>query len=188
MNSVLAMALRHFMLEGMRNIIPAFALCLIAGCASDLRVPIQPYKVDGATLARVTVNDRRTPGVAASKRDAAFGTPMGNITFDPPEAQLVKSVLEAELTKALRAKGAQATRDFSCDLVEFGVNTNTTPLYWDVVGRVHVIVKSGGTEMPLLGTHTVRTFVWPGEDIIRTVVDESLRQVAAGVPRAAGAL
>ena len=96
-------------------------------------------------------------------------------------------MLEAELTKALRAKGAQAARDFSCDLVEFGVNTNTTPLYWDVVGRVHVVVKSGGAETPLLGTHTVRTFVWPGEDIIRSVVDESLRQVAAGVPRVAGA-
>lgn len=171
----------------MKNIVAAVALGLIAGCASDLRVAMQPYKVDGATLARVSVNDRRTPGVAASKRDAAFGTPMGNITFEPPEAQLVKSLLEAELTKAMRGKGAQAARDFSCDLVEFGVNTNTTPLYWDVVGRVHVVLKSAGAETPLFGTHTVRTFVWPGEDVIRSVVDESLRQVADGAARAAAA-
>lgn len=171
----------------MKNIIVALGLGLLAACASDVRISLPLPKAEGALLARVDVKDLRTPGVAASKREAAFGTPMGNITFDPPEAQLVKSLLETELTRVLRLKGAQNARDFSCELLEFGVNTNVTPLYWDVVGRVRVVVKSGAAETTLLGTHTVRTFVWPGEDIIRTVVDESLRQVGAGVPQAATA-
>jgi hypothetical protein len=129
----------------------------------------------------VKVNDLRTPGVAASKREAAFGVPMGNITFDPPEAQVVKNLLEVELTKILRQKGIQSQQDYVCDLVEFGVNTNTTPLYWDVIGRILLVLKQNGKEYNLFGKHMERTYAWPGESIIEKVVDESLKQIAAGL-------
>lgn len=159
----------------------AVLLCgFLAGCAGSvsIKMPLQEAQ-NTNLLALVKVNDLRTPGVAASKREAAFGTPMGNVTFDPPEAQVVKNLLEVELTKILREKGRQSQQSFICDLVEFGVNTNTTPLYWDVIGRIQLVLKQDGTEYKLSGTHTERTYVWPGEQIIKKVVDATLKQIAA---------
>ncbi len=154
----------------------------LVGCAGHMTVkmPLQEVQ-NGNLLARVKVNDLRIPGVAASKREAAFGVPMGNISFDPPEAQVVKNLLEVELTKILREKGIQSQQDYVCDLVEFGVNTNTTPLYWDVIGRILLVLKQNGKEYNLFGKHMERTYAWPGESIIKKVVDESLKQIAAGL-------
>lgn len=163
------------------------ALCsLLCACAGDMSVRVQaPVAQSGTPLAQVTVNDLRAPGVAASKRDAAFGVPMGNITFNPHETQLVKQLLEVELTRHFRENGDQRQRDYLCEIVEFGVNTNTTPLYWDVVARIRLVIKHGGKDYQLSGTSTERTFVWPGEAIVTKVIDESLRQIAADLGRVA---
>jgi hypothetical protein len=159
---------------------------LFAGCVSSnvvVRMP-PPGAPEGPTrqtLAEVQVKDLRQPGTAASTREAAFGVPMGNISFDPPEAQLIRRTLEYELTKQLGEKGVVEKRTYSCDLLEFGVNTVTTPVYWDVVGRIKLVLKRDGKEYPLSGANTERTYIWPGESIIRKVVEESLKQVAEGV-------
>ena len=158
-------------------------LCgFLAGCTGHVAVKMPLQEIpNGNLLARLKVNDLRTPGVAASKREAAFGVPMGNITFDPPEARVVKNLLEVELTKILREKGVQSPQDYVCDIVEFGVNTNTTPLYWDVIGRIKLVLKQNGKEYDLFGTRTERTYLWPSESIIKKVVDESLKQIVTGV-------
>lgn len=173
----------------MRSIVVILLCGLVAGCVSDLAVRMQPHELqNGNLLAQVKVNDLRAPGIAASKREAAFGVPMGNITFDPPEAQQVKNLLEVELTRLLRERGIQSQRDYVCDLVEFGVNTDTTPLYWDVIGWVRLVLKHSGREYNLLGTHTERTVVWPSESVIAKVVDESLKQIAADLKQSAEGL
>lgn len=163
-------------------------IVLSSGCMSHVVVKMPPPGTEEGTgkplLAEVKVNDLRKPGVAASTREAAFGVPMGNIAFDPPESQVLKQFLEVELTKRLRKKGVVEKWSCTCDLVEFGVNTVTTPIYWDVVGQVRLVLKRDGQEFPLSGTYTQRTFVWPGENIIRSVVEESLKQVAAGLTTA----
>ncbi len=159
---------------------------LLCACAGDMAVRIQvPQAQSGQPLAQVKVTDLRVPGVAASKREAAFGVPMGNITFHPPEAQLVKQLLEVELTRRLRDQGVQTPRDYVCEIVEFGANTVTTPLYWDMVGRVQLVLKDGARTYQLNGTHTERTFVWPGEELVMKVVGESLKQIAADLGPAA---
>jgi hypothetical protein len=164
-----------------RNAILLVAAGLVAGCAGDITVRTPPYTLQAEkVLAHVTVTDRRTAGVAASKRDT-FGVPMGNIRFAPPETQVVKDLLEGELTKLLTEQGVQTPREYVCDIVEFGVNTDTTPLYWDVIGRVRLTVKAGSGEWSLVGTHTERTYVWPGEEVIRKAVEASLGQIAAAL-------
>lgn len=166
----------------MRNALIVIGLCgVLTGCATaNLTVRIDPGEIEAmpaSPLAEVTVHDLRAPGVAASTRQAAFGTPMGNVTFNPPESQLVKSVLEAELTRLMREKGIQEKKKFSCDIVEFAVNTNTTPLYWDVIGRIRLVLKQDGKEYPLVGSDTQRTYIWPGETIIKNVVQQSLGKI-----------
>jgi len=171
----------------MRHLI-LIALCsLFVGCAGNVTVRMQhePYNVLAESAVQVKVKDMRAPGIAASKREAAFGVPMGNVTFDPPEAQIVKNVLEVELTRLMKEKDIQTKRDFSCDIVEFGVNTNTTPLYWDVIGRIRLTLRQNGKEYSLSGTHTERTFVWPGERVIKKTVEESLNQIIAQLKQVA---
>lgn len=166
----------------MRYII-VFTLCgILVGCMGNITVRMQQYElqnVAGALLAEVKVNDLRSPGIAASTREAAFGVPMGNVIFDPPETKLIKNALEIELTKLMKEKGIQTKKEFSCDVLEFGVNTNTTPLYWDVIGRIRLVLKQSGKEYNLFGMHTERTYVWPGETIIKKTVDEAFKKIIA---------
>lgn len=171
------------------RLLTLIALCgLLAGCVRDITIRMEQYEpqnVGGELLARVKVNDLRAPAAAgaskigASSREAAFGVPMGNITFDPTESQLVKNFLEIELTRLMRERGMQAKRDFSCDVVEFRANTDTTPLYWDVIGRIQLVLKQDGKEYGLSGTHTERTYAWPGEAVVKKAVDESLNKIIA---------
>jgi hypothetical protein len=161
------------------------AAFMLIGCAGDITIrmslPRPGTVVQETNLAEVKVNDLRKPGIAASKREAAFGTPMGNITFQPPEAKLIKTVIENELSNLLNEKGIKSIQTYECDLIEFGVNTITTALYWDVVCRIRLTLKHGGKEYNLFGTDTERTYVWPGEEIIMKVVDGSLKQIVAGL-------
>ena len=78
-------------------------------------------------------------------------------------------------------KGIKSIQTYECDLIEFGVSTITTKLYWDVICRIRLTLKHGGKAYNLFGTDTERTYVWPGEKIIKKVVDESLKQIAAGL-------
>jgi uncharacterized lipoprotein YajG len=167
----------------MKHVWFAILTSVLVGCASS-NVVVQVTSqqpapsTPGQQPVSVTVNDLRAPGVASSTREAAFGVPMGNITFSPSERQLVKETLERVLAQRPQSQGVQANAQYVCDILEFGVNTNTTPLYWDVIGNIRLTLKYDGRERALFGTHTERTYVWPGEAIIKKVVEESLRRVA----------
>jgi hypothetical protein len=165
----------------MRYILLIAASCLIFGCMSSLvtvkNQPSEYQNFTGEKLALVTITDKRAPGVAASTREAAFGTPMGNITFNPPEAEQVKTFLEVELTKLMKAKGLSSRKEYSCEIIEFGVNTKATVLYWDVIGSIQLVLKGGNKEYKLIGTGTDRTYVWPGDKIITKVINESFNQM-----------
>ncbi len=159
-------------------------------CFSNVTVNMPPTRTNDLLVkslpVEVQVNDMRNPGIVASKREAPFGIPMGKITFAPSEKQLLKETLEVGLMKLLVRREAHTKEIYSCDLIEFGVNTKATPLYWDVVGRISLILRHGGKEYSLFGTRTERTYIWPGEGIIRNVVEESLKQVAASLKSAVG--
>jgi hypothetical protein len=161
-------------------------LSLLVGCGGNMTAVIkhEPYKVEGNLLARVNVKDVRTLEMATSKREAAFGVSMGDITFDPSETQIVKNVLEVELTKLMKEKGIQTNKYFSCDIINFDIKTPAKTLYWDVVGRIDLILKHDGKEYSLSGTHTERTYVYPSETIINKTLDESLKQIVAQLKKA----
>ncbi len=171
----------------MKYLFIIFISFMLIGCASvsniTIKMPLPQSETDDQkiNLADVKVNDLREPGFAASKREAAFGVPMGNITFEPPESQLIKAIIEKELSNLLNERGIKSKQIYMCDLIEFGVNTNTTPLYWDVIGRIRLTLKHSGKKYNLFGTYNKRTYSWPGEKIIMEVVDESIKQIVAGL-------
>ena len=132
------------------------------------------------------MNDLRATGIASSTRKLAFELPIGNIYFNPTEVNLVKSVLELELTKLMNEKNIQTKMDFSCDIIEFAVYTPATLLYWDVTGRIRLVLRQNGKEYDLFGTHTERTYVWPTETIIKKAVEESLNIIIATIRNEVG--
>ena len=164
--------------------VAAIFVACVTGCAGDVVVRMPPMAQEkgaaASSLATVTVLDSRRPGVAASKRES-LGTPMGNVTFEPAEAQLVKQDLEAELSRLMTAKGITRNESFSALLTEFGVNTQSSALYWDCVARISVVLKHGTKEFPLTGTGTERTYTWPGEEVLRKAVTKAFEQLNASL-------
>ena len=172
------------MTQGLTWSLVAIVVAGVTGCAHDVVLRMQPpvAQQTGTTgsLATVTVLDTRQPGVASSKRES-LGTPLGNITFDPPEAQLVKQDLEAELSRLMAAKGITRKETFSALLTEFGVNTQSTALYWDCVAKISLVLKHGNQEFPLTGTGTERTYSWPGEEVLRKAVVKAFEELNTGL-------
>lgn len=162
-------------------------LGMIVGCTGNVTVKGLPASEDISSkrLADVKVNDlrMRLDGAASSHREAAFGFPMGMIEFDPSEKQFIKEKLESQLTQLLVESGVRSRRFYVADMLEFHVNTDTTMFYWDVIGKIHLILKDGEKQYDLLGTHTARTYVWPGKKIITEVIDESMKQIANELPQ-----
>lgn len=148
----------------------------------DVSVKVPRREVpNGNLLALVKVDDQRAPDIPAGTREAAFGISMGVITFYPPETEIVKNFLEVELTEILRVNDIQSQQDFFCDLLEFNVHADATLLYWDVVGRIRLIVTQNGKEYLLSGQYTQRDYSWPGEEVIGKVVAESLKEIGVGL-------
>ena len=61
------------------------------------------------------------------------------------------------------------------------VHTDTTVLYWDVVGRLDVAVTVQGTgasrELHYSSERTERTYIWPGKELMGRVVVACLEDV-----------
>ena len=146
----------------------------------SVNIPLQEQRL-ARPLVLVKTHDERIPGRPAGTRTAAFGLPLGHISFDPPEIEIVKQFLEVELTRILHEKGVHSPQEFDCDIEEFNVYTNATLFYWDVIAQIRLLLKQDGKEFELSGRSKERTFIWPGETIIASVVDGALSELAASL-------
>ena len=173
------------------NLVLISTVLFVVGCAttapSNLVVnvdPIEPSELAPSTsLAEVFVDDERTQETGWSERQA-LGVTMGTISFEPNEVELIKRTLEAELTTLLEQRGYQSKQFYISDLLEFYVETPSTALYWDIIGRVKVRLTLRDQTLDLYGTNTERTYSWPGEEIIERVVQNSLAQMATELENA----
>ena len=158
-------------------------LLVVAGCASSqthLDVPIDPTSghaqhAPSDTVVTVTVHDLRWKIHADGTREAAFGVSMGDLQFSPPAPIIVRQRLEFELDRIAASHGATQKRAFACDLIRFDVRTDTSPLYWDVVATISlVLTESGRDSIRLSSTATQRTWTWPGASVIQQSVSLAL--------------
>ena len=53
------------------------------------------------------------------------------------------------------------------------------------MGRIQLVLKDNTKEYNLFGTHTERTYLWPGKKIIKKVVDASFKQIISGLDKVA---
>lgn len=126
-------------------------------------------------------DDRREQG-RIGFREAAFGVSMGDVHL----AQKPADVLQRALRDDLMAEGyriVESGQDLSVEshLRKLWVHTDTTPLYWDVIGEIEfeVVVRPAvQMQESLSKTFTCReserTYVWPSAIILGNVLDSCL--------------
>ena len=140
----------------------------------------------------VSVRDRRKPEDALSSIRgfswSKYG--WGDIQFELPEEQVVRSVLEAEISRYLEKKGIRETRTYTSEIMEFRIQAKQTVWQgWKIVGQVRLVLKGREKEHILSGSRTERTIkTWPGDEIIQEVMEDSIRQAMAQLAAAEGDL
>ena len=139
-----------------------------------------------ATVRVLPINDDRQDLDMEGTATAAFGVPMGRIRFTPGPATLLGQAISAEIkaaghTVTESAEGAQITGA----VLEFEAHTDTTLLYWDVVGKLAVSLQIAGARGTNPGAPIDyrarcidRTYVWPGEAVIAGVMSKCISDFA----------
>lgn len=158
-----------------------FSFFILSSCAAQVvtvNIPSKPIANTG--LAHVSVQDVRTNKESVSQR-TALGEPMGYVNFNPTEVAIVKNLLVDQLDSILQKNGVTTPQYYTCDIVEFGVSTKSTLLYWDVVGHIRLTLKHGHSNINLYGTDSERTYVWPGVSIISKAINRALAKVSTSI-------
>jgi uncharacterized lipoprotein YajG len=128
--------------------------------------------------------DKRTEKNRIGERHAAFNVSMGDIYTNRDVAAYITEAVQNELL----ASGNTITFDpedttISGDVIKFWIWTNTTALYWDIIGdiEVNVDVMSPATNKAIKksykGRSTKRTYVYPSKELVEEVVSESIRNL-----------
>jgi uncharacterized lipoprotein YajG len=180
-------------------ILSSFFLCAIsveflAGCAQNISVQFPPHtpNSNNSQLALIppqqlylkSVIDSRTPGRAEGSREAAFGVPMGNVQFKPPVSDIVRDIITSEFTTAGHSfTDKDQGLDISAKILIFEVGTNTTPLYWDIIGNTKIEIEVMDAERKQIektytSTCQDRTYVWPGGDLVKKVMENCMNDFA----------
>jgi len=121
-------------------------------------------------------------GIWIGHRTAAFNVSMGEVYSERPIFDIVQEAIQSELKQgghSIVAEGQDITIQGTID--KFIVYTDTTLLYWDIVGEVTLsltVVRNDGTKSKLLGPYSgksvKRTYVNPSIPIMRQVLQNSL--------------
>jgi hypothetical protein len=131
-------------------------------------------------------NDDRKDLDIEGKSTAAFGVPMGNIRFEPSPATLLGQAVISEIKAAGHTvtEGVDGTQ-ITGAVVEFETHTDTTLLYWDVIGNLAVSLqiigaRGSNSRAPLdyRARCMERTYIWPSEALIAGVMSKCLTDFA----------
>lgn len=159
-----------------------FVVSLKPWPARDLDIP-EANTRDTFTINEVT--DSRAERGRIGERTAAFGVGMGDVFFDRSVPAFIEEAVAAELIGAgHQIANDSSGRSIAIDVKSFWTHTDTTALYWDVVGNIQIGVTVGintGDQTPKQETFdcesTTRTYVWPTVALVSEVMDKCLTQL-----------
>ncbi|MBN2178730.1 MAG: DUF4410 domain-containing protein [Deltaproteobacteria bacterium] len=133
----------------------------------------------------VPLKDQRPDKTRIGERLAAFEVSMGNVYLNRDAASYLSEALQNDLL----ASGNQLTSSgynviLEGEITKFWVSTNTTPLYWDVIGEIEVklsVTDSSGTKGKIEKTYTAqstsRTYAWPTQKVVSQVLSASVKNL-----------
>ena len=171
------------------------SLMLLVGCAGDRSVHLK-YEPPPATIYQISSNtprkiqvldfeDKRADEInpkLIGSLTAAFNVAMGAVFSDVSVSETIRQAVKSELIQS----GHEIVNEgediiIKGDVQTFWVSTETTTLYWDVVGEISIFVeiKKAGTDYftklgPYHGKAVERTYLNPSVTIIESVLQKSL--------------
>jgi uncharacterized lipoprotein YajG len=132
----------------------------------------------------VAFNDKRKERNRIGERHAAFNVSMGDIYTNRDVASFITEAVQNELL----ASGNKLTDNpnditVSGDVIKFWIWTDTTALYWDIIGEIEVNLnvvspKSDKSHQKLYkAKSTKRTYVYPSQELVEEVVSETIKNL-----------
>jgi hypothetical protein len=155
-----------------------------------VRVPEHSAPSNSSTLSSIPPVTVRVLPFNDDRKDlegevtAAFGVPLGHIRFEQSPAALLGQVVTSELkaaghTAADSAEGLQITGTVR----ESKAHTDTTLLYWDIIGSLAVSLQvslarevNPGVPFDYDARCMDRTYIWPSETIIAGVMSKCINE------------
>jgi len=163
-----------------------FTVRLIPWPARDVEIPVakirQSFSLSPAT-------DSREERARIGERTAAFNVSMGSVFFDRQVPAFLGEAIASDLLGAGHEIAVDGPgRPVSLEVLKFWTHTNTTALYWDVIGNIDVRV-SVGSESDAEGIQSAmftceqkeRTYAWPSLDLVTEVMDACLVELVTGM-------
>jgi hypothetical protein len=163
-----------------------FVVTIAPWATRDTEIPVASKR---QTFLLRPIRDSRPDKRRIGERTAAFDVSMGNVYF----ARSVPEFIAETVADELRAAGHTVDepgggREVEIELVTFWAHTDTTPLYWDVVGEIELRVQVlpagvGHTMSPheFSCRQSKRTYVWPSEKLMSGVLDDCLQELMAAL-------
>lgn len=132
----------------------------------------------------IAFTDKRNEKNRIGERHAAFNVSMGNIYTNRDVAAYITEAIQNELL----ASGNKITDNLqditvSGDVMKFWIWTDTTALYWDIIGEVEVElntvspISNKSTQKLYKAKSTKRTYAYPSQELVEEVVAESVRKL-----------
>ena len=149
-----------------------------------------PEVVEAKSVNLQTFQDMRTEKFRIGERTAAFNVSMGDIYTNRDAAVYFQEALQNELL----ASGNSLSDDNSemtirGELLKFWVHTDTTALYWDIVGEVDLRLtatnaKTGKTvDRTYNASAKSRTYVYPTRELLGKVIADTVRSLMYEIRR-----
>jgi hypothetical protein len=117
----------------------------------------------------------------------SFNTSLGEIEMSPIPVDMIEQLLKSELS-ALGNEIVDSDEEFRIDgqLNKFKIVTPNTISYWDVNGEVDISLAVTSQAEKKHSSHyavtcTDRTYVWPGEEILKGVIMDCLGKIAVSL-------
>jgi hypothetical protein len=159
-----------------------FVVGLDAWSSRDVDIPIS-QSPQVYTIAEV--RDLRPDKTRIGERFAAFGVSMGNVYFfGNVESALLETVSDELRGAGHTVQNSGPGRSLSLDILSFWAETDTTPLYWDIVANIRIGVRVAGAvgsagllEREFSCESSERTYVWPSEELFAEALDDCLQEL-----------
>jgi len=185
-----------------RNITIAFLVVCSAvsmtGCPGNKTLSLHyepPKGAEGSPLSVHTLRinlmnfaDKRAGQIDAhliGSRQAAFDVQMGAVYSSLPVTKVVRQAVQSELRRSGHTIVTE-NEDFTIkgEIQTYWLSTETTPLYWDVIGEISILLKVKRNDSdsfidfgPFSSRSVERTYLNPSVEIMKRVLGASLEKV-----------
>jgi uncharacterized lipoprotein YajG len=129
--------------------------------------------------------DQRTEAGRIGWRTAAFGVSMGDVHFFRRVPEYLRESLQTEIN-LMGYKIVEAGEDINITskVHKFWIETDTTPLYWNMIGEIQISLRIDSDRMGISLVErdysckkTKRTYAWPTAKLAGKVLDACLDDI-----------